>query len=128
MRWAIFQFQSVTQESAKLLCYLVFGLLCLTSYAPHTPSLLGRCPSSSDVSPWPWPWPWPWPLRPWPWQFLGLPWSWPYEALTVNYHEQSLVFLLYGIYSSGANPCKKYDSMIKSCRPYIGIPNYYLHG
>jgi len=79
---AIFQFQSVTQESAKLLCYLVFGLLCLTSYAPHTRSLLGRCPSSSDVSPWPWPW--PWPLRPWPWQFLGLPWSWPYEALTVK--------------------------------------------
>ena len=66
----------------------------------------------SDVSPWPWPglkacrWrPWPWPLRSrpwpwtvrpwplWPWQFLGLPWSWPYEALTVNYQEQTLVFL-----------------------------------
>lgn len=83
----------------------------------------------SDVSPWPWPglkacrWlPWPWPLRsrPWPWTVrpwplrqlvLGLPWSWPYEALTVNYHEQSLVFLLYGIYSSGASPCKKIGPM-----------------
>jgi len=77
----------------------------------------------SDVSPWPglkacrwrpWPWPlrsrpWPWTVRPWPLRqlVLGLPWSWPYEALTVNYHEQSLVFLLYGIYSNGANPCKK---------------------